>query len=169
MKKRTDFVSNSSSSSFVINNPYQLKDDGKLLLLLGHAHYLHFVDVDYGDGIGDFRKFKAALTKAFASKVSVDFERQDTEDSPPEGVYVELEYDFYKRITDKKRNVLLDLLKRSNAVYLNFGMDYEGGSIAATQIATMLDYLYDADIQADDHFEYTPLSELGIIPFRGRK
>ena len=177
MKTRSDFVSNSSSSSFVVLNPRDLKFD---VNLLASANYVHFIDIDFGKmhkvgktakfapgkTVKAFDKFKADVSKAFGTKARVGYERRDSTSSPPEEVYVELETDnFWKSYNAKKRSMIEKLIANADAIHLNFGEDYDGGIERATQVATLLDYAYNAEIESDDcdHFNYYPVEDLGVI------
>lgn len=178
MKKREDFVSNSSSSSFVIDMPSALELDDDFVRILVSANYVHFINVAYWNmrkakgykTVKAYDKFKDEVKKAFGTKASVDYENRDCDEVPPEKVYVEFDTDnFYRNYTAKKRNLLERLIANSDTVYLDFGDDYEGGAERATQAATLLDYIYGATIISDDseHFDYTPVEDLGIA--RSRK
>lgn len=165
MKTRSDFVSNSSSCSFVICNPYAIadKDDGSLIGLLSNSAYLHIIDIDYGNKLSAFKKLKDKAAKLFGSKVKIDFEHQDSDESPPTGVYAEVNDGFYKFPTKAKRDFLLSLISKAGSLYVSFGEDIEDNLMNATQIATLLDYLYGAEIDSEDHFYYTPVKDLGIV------
>jgi len=175
MKTRNDFVSNSSSCSFVIVNPEELKLDSGLVNILMSANYLHFIDIAYwktrkvngGRTVKAYDKFKDTVSAMFGTKAHVSFEHRDCDEVPPEEAYVELETDnFFKNYTAKKRDMLEKLLACSSMVHLNFGENIEGGESRAMQAATLLDYIYGAEISSDDseHFEYSPVADLGIMP-----
>lgn len=174
MKTRRDFVSNSSSCSFVILNPSDIKFDGNLVNLLASANYMHFIDVNFsclskirfaGRTIAAYDKFEKEVKNAFGTKANVGFEHRDCDEVPPEEVYVELDTDnFFEKYGAKKRNVLEKLIANADAIHLNFGEDCEGGIERATQIATLLEYMYGAAVESDsDHFDYSSVDDLGII------
>lgn len=170
MKTRNDFVSNSSSCSFVIQNPGEIKFDNNLVMIFANANYLHFIDVSFWNmhkvkgvkSVKSFDKFKNDVIKVFGAKANVSFEHRDCDSVPPEEVYVEIDTDnFWKNYNAKKQNMLEKLIANSYAIHMNFGEDCEGGIERATQAATLLDYAYDADIESDDsHFDYSPVENL---------
>lgn len=171
MKTRHDFVSNSSSCSFVIENPGDLSFDSNLVRLIMNANYLHFVDVNYGNfrktkygnTVKAFDKFEDDIRTAFGTKANVGFEHRDCDEVPPEEVYVELDTDnFYRNYSAKKRDLLEKLIANSSHIYVDFGEDCDGGVERATQAATLLDYIYKAEISAEDNFEYSPVDDLGV-------
>ena len=152
MKIRSDYVSNSSSSSFIIENPGAIKGKKDALQLLCNAHYVSFSGVNCKKDFGDFEK---KLKDTFGEKV-IEIEAYDG----PEDVYVSIDSDKWTT-ADDALPVIDELIDRCQSMSVNFGDCYDDGG-KATQVATLLDYLYGVDIGPEDHFDYDPVTKLGI-------
>jgi hypothetical protein len=158
MKIRSDYVSNSSSSSFIIENPGVIKGKKDALQLLGNAQYVSFNGVNCKKDFGEFEK---KLQGTFGEKVEI--EAYDG----PEDVYVSIDPDDWTT-EDKAIPVIGELIDRCKSMCLNFGDCYDDGG-KATQVATLLDYLYGVEICPEDHFDYDPVTKLGIVPLKEQK
>ena len=153
MKIRTDYVSNSSSSSFIIENPKhiskQLNKD--MIPLLFQCQYVYFNGIKRKKDIEDF---KARVMKTFPNS--------EIEDDGGD-IYITLNTDDTDDLNwnEDEIGVLSELFNRCNETTMSFG-DYYDDGCKAMQIATLLDYIYGAEICGEDHFDYDPVRKLGI-------
>ena len=128
-----------------------MKGNKEALSLLGNAHYVSFSGVNCEK---DFADFKKKVVDVFGKKAEV--EAYDGEND----VYVYINNEQWTT-DDKAIPVIDELIDRCQSMSVNFGDCYDDAG-KSVQVATLLDYLYGADICPDDHFEYDPVSELGI-------
>ena len=148
MKTRNDFVSNSSSCSFVI----QFNDDGAsfdsnfLKILKQSAQSIVMtIESDNADEIADM----AENAKAIYGKAVTVEEYEDNQ-------YV---LDFIAEKLNPDNSTEIDvfkmLLRYCTQFYVNCGEDFGSDLVRAVQTATVLELKYkDIEIQEDDHLEY---------------
>ena len=161
MKIRQDYVSNSSSSSFVVENPSCLGSKDSLHLI-SQAKFVVFADVDVGEDVNSYKEWRRKTESELVGNIEIEL-YEDSGDEIPEDVCVTLSNGFYEgdNTSKARTDAICDLIRRCRGIYLNFGDSFDCG-IKPVQVATLLDYIFGAKIHAEDHFEYDPVSSLGI-------
>lgn len=149
MKIRTDYVSNSSSTSFVISaNDLSLdKLDEKFFKLIGSVELIYF----YARSSG-FSKELVNEAKAFFGK------RFDVDDT-----CITLDLNSIKLWHEDTIAIVKKIIAESSELTCSYDCD-DGGEFVgeATQICTMLELLYDVVPEGDDHFNYASIKEIGV-------
>ena len=148
MKIRSDYVSNSSSSSFIINfNDKGKCIDEKFMSLLKHTNYISAsanckTKEEYDDIV-------AKLKGLFGPK-SVDLYDDELY------FYLNVKADKLKKNDPAQVAVLQDVLGLKNANFsCGCGDDFGEDLANAVQIATILETKFkDIEIEGDDHFDY---------------
>ena len=146
---RNDFVSNSSTSSFIITNPTDViisKADLVHKLLCKVDSYIQF-------NFKDQQNLNQARSVFDASKVEYDY------CNDPKDLYLNISCGQYlKSLT---QNQLISVLKLCTCVYVELGDDYDYDSMCkAIQIATLLELESGLKIEPDCHFHYNSIHEL---------
>lgn len=160
MKIRNDFVSNSSSCSFILEFKPGFdfsKIDDKFFKLCSLAKYITFEDLNK---IYSVDEYKDKLNKLDKEKYKID--------------EVDLKYlDEYNNITihfnftsnenfifdfDSK-DVFMFLLENCSSLYFYMGEDDYGIEAEVAQIATIFELLYNVKITGDDHFTYNSIDK----------
>lgn len=148
MKTRLDFVSNSSSTSFILNAEDINSSivDLRFLELIGNCVTLYFNSKaeEYSESILKEAKdhFENACTYA--------------EDNT-----IEVELKDISLATKPTLKVFLDILQETSVITCSYGCDDCGDFVGeATQVCTMLELLYDVLPEGDDHFLYDSVKRL---------
>lgn len=149
MKIRSDYVSNSSSSSFIIN----FKDGGKcidkrFMSLLKHVKYV-CVSGDC-DTKEECDKIKADARNVFGEDCISQYDGEDL------SVVVEVESETIDPGDLVQVEMFQKLLKLKNASWsCGCGDDWGDDLSRAVQIATLLEAKFkDIEIEGDDHLDY---------------
>ena len=159
MKIRTDYISNSSSSSFIVTNPKCLIEKNDALVLFQKAEYISFtINVD-DFGEDELIKFKQFLNDLFENAVEFDsFNEEQCEIILNKSDGYRNEYNWYDKLTKEKIKIINELLYKCDEVCLNFGDAYMDESNDKTnQVANLLDFMFGANIIGEDHFDYEPI------------
>ena len=159
MKTRNDFVSNSSSCSFIISfNNETVSIDAAFMKILKLAAKSIDIYIKAKDK-SIFEKIKNIAESVF--KDGVDINELDNDEM---SIYIK--YDKIKP-NNKQHidalNSILEYCDRDNAMYVNCGDSYGDDLSYAVQAATLLEYKYDSVvITADDHFDYPSIKGLKL-------
>ena len=157
MKIRSDYVSNSSSSSFIINfNDKGKCIDGTFMSLLKHTNYISVsanckTKEEYDDIV-------AKLKEVFGPK------SLDTYDDELY-FYLNVDADKLKKDDLTQVSAIQEVLGLKNP---SFGCGCGEDLVNAVQVATILETKFkDIEIEGDDHFDYnsirgTELDDIGI-------
>ena len=154
MKTRTDFVSNSSSCSFVVTNPSQVASSLDSRALQALSACKDFKAVSSG-------KFPESL-KARAQ--AAGFRLGAAEDGEPECMYCYFKEDPLtgkETKLDLSLDLLEEILENSSEARVCVSYDtYDDIAAEAASVAALFDYAYKADIDTSDcdHWYYTSYS-----------
>ena len=136
---RTDFVSNSSTTSFVVKNIDPNKIDNRFLHLLSKStKYVSFIKDS---------KFSDTILDAVKKNENFDTYRKFYND---DGTFICTK----NKLSTTDIPLLLDILKECNYEFeIDYGCDDCGEYVqCATQLATLFELLYDVEI--DDEYYY---------------
>ena len=150
MKIRNDYVSNSSSSSFIID----FKDNGACIdeTFMALIKHLNGFKIDGTcESLEQFRELRERANEVFRPRID---DWSDVDD-----LYFSLFIDA-KYIKGENATEQIDFIKRvlqlkNGKMYVEAGDDYGSELTRAVQIATMLEAKYrQIEISGDDHFDY---------------
>lgn len=150
MKIRNDYVSNSSSSSFIID----FKDNGDCIDETFMSLIKHLRGILFGGTCESLEQLKELRDRAdtlFDHRIDDCSDEDDLYFS----LFIDTEYILGDYI-DQQIDFIKHVLQLKNGrMYVNAGDDY-GSELARTvQIATMLEMKYkQIEISSEDHFEY---------------
>ncbi len=151
MKIRTDYVSNSSSSSFIVN----FSDNGacidhQFMAMLKHLRYVsvrgNCETKEQCDAL------KERVKSIFGSNCISDWDDDNS-------IYVELDRKSIDKESDAQIELIKDILalKDSN-MNCNGGDDYGEEAAETIQLATLMEARYKpVEIEGDDHCDYTSI------------
>lgn len=135
---RNDFVSNSSSSSFIINDCDKIKIDDRLIKILKCIQrYIIFV----------YDKIPSEISKLIEGNDKFKI----FDDS--------IEIDNPISLGKSDFNILEALFKTCKHITCSCGEDYEVDGLT-TQICTMLEIYYGIIPEGEDHFEYDSIQKI---------
>ena len=149
MKVRTDFVSNSSSTSFIIStdNLGISKLDTKFFKLLSRCECLYFFAKEDG------------FSKELVEEAKVHFGKRLEFDEN----CIELDLNSIKLADKDAMSVVKKLLAEAESVTCSYGCDDCGEYVGeATQVCTILELLYGIVPEGDDHFYYDSIKRLEV-------
>ena len=154
MKIRTDYVSNSSSSSFIITfNDGGKCIDKKFMEILKRCHIIGI----HGNckDKEQYDEFKKRIIEEFGEKCLE--ECWFDEDEPGIRIYTEVEN--IKPDNEKQIEIIRDILALKNPCFdCCCGDDFGDDLANAIQTATILEFKYkDIKIDGDDHMEYSSI------------
>lgn len=151
MKVRSDFVSNSSSTSFIIQlNMAETERpnlDERFIKLICRCKYIYFYSGNsaYSNDLIDKMK------ESFGNCVETD------ENS------IELDVEKLNQWNKGSVAVMLEILANSDHVTCSYGCDDCGEYVGeATQVCTVLELLYGIVAVGDGHFDYSSIKRLGV-------
>jgi len=152
MKIRPDFVSNSSSCSFIIRFDDNGKSfDSNFFKILKLSAETINLKVSY-QSENELASLVKSTTEAFKNAVKVDKGFDDNE--------VDFNFKASKIDADDKCQVSVfrKLLKNCTSFYVSCGEDFGSDLVDAVKTAVLLESKYKAvSIDGDDHFDYTSI------------
>ena len=151
MKIRSDYVSNSSSSSFIVN----FSDNGacidhQFMAMLKHLRYVSM------RGNCETKEQCDALKERVKSIFGSDCISDWDDDN---SIYVELDKESIDKESDAQIELIRDILalKHSN-MNCNGGDDYGEEAAETIQLATLMEARYKpVEIEGEDHCDYTSI------------
>jgi hypothetical protein len=151
MKIRSDYVSNSSSSSFIIDfgDDNGACIDGTFMALVKHLNGIRIGGTC--ESLEQLKELKEKADALFGPKID---DWSDVDD-----LYFSFSIDS-KYIKGENATEQIDFIKRvlqlkNGQMYVEAGDDYGSELTRAVQIATMLEAKYkQIEISGDDHFDY---------------
>ena len=154
MKIRTDYVSNSSSSSFIVT----FHDGGKCI----DEKFMEILKRCNTIGVRGNCKDRAQYDE-FKKRVVAEFGEKclgtswDEDDEPDIHIYVGA--DNIKPDNEKQIEIIKDILALKNpCFYSGCGDDFGEDLVNAIQTATVLEFKYkDIEIEGDDHLDYSSI------------
>lgn len=153
MKLRSDYVSNSSSSSFIITfNDGGKCIDEKFMEILKHCNTIN-VRGNCKDK-AQYEEFKGRIVAEFGNKC---LDEGWPDDEPEICVYADKK--CIKPDNENQIEIIKDILALKNSgFYCGCGEDFGDDLANAIQIATILEFKYkDIAIASDDHLDYNSI------------
>ena len=150
MKIRSDYVSNSSSSSFIID----FSDKGACIDETFMSLVKHLNGIRVGGTCKTIKQFKELKEKA-----DTLFDHRIDDWSDEDDLYlsfsISTEYIKGENATEQIDFIKHVLQLKNGQMYVDAGDDYGSELTRATQIATILETKYkQIEISGDDHFDY---------------
>lgn len=140
---RNDFVSNSSSSSFIINDCNKIKIDDRFLKILKSIE--SYVTFSYD--------------RILPSEIKELIEKNDKFKPMEYSRTYEVEVNDPSTLDKTDLDILKQLFKTCNRVYCSCGEDYEYNCLTA-QICTLLEIYYGIIPEGNDHFDYESIQKI---------